>query len=240
MSSEEIKISWFGRCCFLVENGNIKILFDPYDEYFWGINLGKIPADIEIISSTWHDHGNIGASPKAMIYSYAGKDKNDSIDITGIEAMEDRGTPTVVFNVKVGPFSITNFADFGPDQEGLFIKNLKEEDKEILKSTNIAFIRPSIDEQGIHNECALNYCDPTIIIPEHYFPVSFIEKQIPENEKENFLKPNIVVDEMIQEFKYPVMEIDDYSITISKDSISRDKILFKLLKIHPQVKYNLN
>jgi hypothetical protein len=181
----------------LVETDSNKILFDPYDTYC-KVDIGIIPADIIISSSTWHDHGHIGCSPKAYICTYPGKDTNPfNIDIFGIETKEGRGTPTVIFNLKLGPFSITNFADFGQEQD------FSTDDINIIKSTNIAFIR-----SDDHYDLALKYCQPKIIFPEHYFPRSFINDQVEEDEKENFLQPNIAVDKMIATSGYPLKEID--------------------------------
>jgi len=245
MKNEKIKITWFGRCCFLVEINKKKVLFDPYDTYC-KVNIGIIEANILLSSSSWHDHGHIGASPNAWIFTYPGSEENSGFQITGIEAKENRGTPTVIFNLKYNSFSITNFADFGPEQEESFNKSLSQADRKILSETNIAFIRPDIvgDEikvygDNIHNENALKYCNPSVIFPEHYFAESFIQEQVEENQKENFLKPNIIVSEMIDIFKYPVKEINDCCVEIKESEITTGKVFYKFLKLHPQVKYQL-
>jgi hypothetical protein len=224
-----MKITWFGRCCFLVEIDRKKVLFDPYDTYC-NVDIGTIPADILVSSSTWHDHGHIGASPKAFIYTYPGYYSNSGFEIVGIESKETRGTPTVIFNLKFGPYSITNFADFGKDQD------FSDNDKSVFKSTNIAFIRSSVDENGIHNEFAIKYCQPNIIFPEHYFPRSFVDKQVIEGEKEKFLQPNIIVDEMIKMFGYPITDIDSYETEIKVGDLNSKKLI-RFLKLHPQVGY---
>jgi len=241
MDENTLNISWYGRCCFLVNHKKISILIDPYDAYC-GVDIGSIEADILVSSSTWHDHGHIGASPKAHIYSYPGEYEHNGISITGIEAKEDRGTPTVIFNIKVGPFSITNYADFGPLQKNEFDENLTPKQKVVLESTNIAFIRPSIAGDKIqkvnkHNEIALDYCNPSIIFPEHYFPTSFINQHVPDNLRQDFLLPNTVVDEMIRNFnQYSLKEINDNHVTINKADLGSKKI-YKFLSIHSQVKY---
>jgi len=234
----KVQITWFGRCCFLVEIDNKKVLFDPYDT-FCNVDIGMIEADILLSSSSWHDHGHIGASPKAHIYTYPGRYENLGFLITGVEAKETRGSPTVVFNLKYNSFSITNFADFGQDQD------FSSEDKLIIESTNIAFIRPSVVGndikkfgENIHDEKALKYCQPAVIIPEHYFPKSFINDQVVESKKEGFLKPNVIVDEMVENFKYPIKEINNYSIQASDTELFSKNILYKMLKIHPQVKFD--
>lgn len=237
----KININWFGRCCFLVELNNKKVLFDPYDKYC-NVDIGIIDADILISSSTWHDHGHIGASPKAWIFTYPGIFENSGFIITGIKSKENRGTPNVIFNLRYGDISITNFADLGAKDDELFNKNLTLEQKAVLQSTNIAFIRPSIvgdevTDNNIHNETALKYCNPQVIFPEHYFPESFIQEQVPDSKKADFLRPNIIVDEMIRKFNYPVDLINDFQITIDSEAFKNTRKIIKFLKLNPQAKY---
>lgn len=237
---EKLKISWYGRCCFLVEVGGKKILFDPYDT-FCNVDIGIIDADILISSSTWHDHGHIGASPKAHIYTYPGVYKKDNVTITGIEALEDRGSPTVIFNVKVGPFSITNFADFGPEQKNTFDKYANKEQLDVLMSTNIAFVRPSIKDSDatvhVHDEIFFDYSKPAILISEHYFPKSFINGSIPEDERDHHNSAEAITEELIANTGYPIEEVSSYQAEIGKDDL-QNKRLVKFLNIHPQVRYS--
>lgn len=237
--NESLKITWYGRCCFLVDTGVKKVLFDPYDAYC-NVDIGFIEADILISSSTWHDHGHIGASPKAFIISYPGVYEKDRIKITGIEALEDRGSPTVIFNVKVGEFSITNFADFGPEQKEHFNKHVTQENLDIIRSTNIAMARASVigdpTADHVHDEIFLEYCQPAIIIPEHYFPESFIKQHVSEDQKQNFLTPNSIIDEMVKNIGYAVKEISSYHTEISKNDLN-SKFVVKFNDLHPQVQY---
>ncbi len=236
-----VPITWYGRCCFFVELNGKRILFDPYDMYC-NVDIGRIDADILISSSTWHDHGHIGASPHAWVCTYPGAYEHDGLTITGIEAKESRGTPTVVFNVRYGSISITNFADLGAEHDEEFDRSLTPEARTILQSTTIAFMRASIigdqvADHNTHNETILKYCAPAIIFPEHYFPPSFIEEQVPESEKQKFLQPNVIVDEMVHVLGYPVEEVDDCSVTIDAEATRGAKKLYKLRRLHPQVRY---
>jgi hypothetical protein len=226
------KISWFGRCCFLVEIENKKILFDPYDKYC-NVDIGYIETDILISSSTWHDHGHIGVSPQAHIITYPGIEEHDGMIVTGIEAKENRSTPTVVFNLKYKDVSITNFADLGSEHIEEFEHNLTPAQRQILGSTSIAFVRPNT----IHRDPALRYCQPKIIFPEHYFPRKWIEQHVPDAKKSDFLEPNNAVDEMLEGMALPVVTINDYMIEIDTEKIKNVKQIFQLLELHPQVKY---
>jgi len=237
---ESLKISWYGRCCFLIEREGRRVLFDPYD-LFCKVDIGLIEADILISSSSWHDHGHVGASPGAWIYSYPGRYENGEIQITGVEAKEDRGTPTVVFNVRWGKFSVTNFADMGPVEEDFFEKGLSDIDRRILGTTNIAFMRPMIEgreisELNAHNEIAQKYCSANIIFPEHYFPLSFIEEEVEEDKRESFREAYTIVKEMPEAVRYRVKAIDDYQVSITETDLN-DKHFFEFTRLHPQVKY---
>ncbi len=240
MEKDEITISWYGRCCFLVQLGDKKVLFDPYD-MFCNVDIGLIDSDILLSSSTWHDHGHIGASPGSWIFSYPGQYENHDIKITGIESKEDRGTPNVIFNIQHHGFSITNFADFGPTQEKYFDSNITKNEIAVLKSTNIAFVRAMIErdkvgENNIHNENFLKYCSPRIIIPEHFLPRDFIDKQIPKEQRERFEPANIMIDELPEAIGYPLTEIESYQVTINNDALNK-RVIYRFMKLHPQVEY---
>lgn len=237
---KNITISWYGRCCFLVELGGKKVLFDPYD-LFCNVDIGLIDSDMLLSSSTWHDHGHIGASPDSLIYSYPGSYENAGIKITGIESKEDRGTPNIIFNVQYQNFSITNFADFGPTQIKYFDAHVSDTEKRVLQSTNIAFVRPmiereSVGEHNIHNENFLQYCTPNIVIPEHYHPRDFITTQIPEDRRHKFEPANVLVDELPKTIGYPLEEVDDYHKQLGNE-IQQRKSLLRFMKLHPQVRY---
>ncbi len=234
-----LRISWYGRCCFLVEIEAITVLFDPYDQ-FCNVDIGFIDSNILLTSSTWHDHGHIGASPNAWVYSYPGEYEHSGIKITGIESREDRGTPNIIFNIQHQGFSITNFADFGPTQETYFDSRITESELNCLRSTNIAFVRAMIErdtvgEANVHNDNFLKYCSPNIVIPEHYHPRGFIHKQIPEALWGNFEPANVVVDELPGSIGYPLEEINDYQMDVSGEFSTKN--VFRFMQLHPQVKY---
>jgi hypothetical protein len=200
-------------------------LFDPYDR-FCNVDMGLVDAEILITSSTWHDHGHIGAAPGAWIFSYPGKYSHKGLDIYGMEVKEERGSPTVVFNVRYQDVSLTNFADMGIYKDDIFTN----EQLKILQDTNTAFLRSG-------HEKVLNYCHPKIIIPEHFFPGEFIKEQIPVNNREDFENQNSELEKMIAKLGYPVEEVNDYKYSIDEFGLPETKIL-KLAKIHPQVKYS--
>ena len=229
---QKIKLTWYGRCCFLIEINGKKILTDPHDS-FDGVEMGKVDADYTIISSTWHDHGHIGASPKSIILSYPGETKIDDMIITGIKTKERRGTENIIFNIKTKDYSITNFADLGDEKS---MENLSTEDLKIIASTNIAFVRPNPlnpDSEISCGELALKYCNPKILIPHHYYPTEFL-KRTPELDKASLCLD--WVENMLGRLDYKKENIDGYELEMDiNDFNEKTTLLFS--DIHSQVVY---
>ncbi len=227
----KIKLTRYGHCCFLIEIADKKILIDPYDEFI-NANIGKIDADYLLISSVAHDHWNIAVSPYAYTYHEEWSTVLDNnIKITGIMTKEYRGTNNLIYNIKVWKYSITNFADLGDVKS---LEMLSKSDKNILSSTNIAFVRPNMisSEWNISWwELALTVCDPKIIIPHHFFPNNFIEDK-------NILKERLaylpLVEDMINKLMYKKKNIDGYSLEIDLDKCD-DNMAILFSDIHPQV-----
>ncbi len=230
---EKIKLTWYGRCCFLIGIKDTKILIDPHDQ-FDGVYMGTVDANHTLISSVAHDHGHIGASPYSLTHHEIGsKTLEGNIKITGIMTKESRETSNLVYNLQADNFSITCFADLGDPQA---LENLPQEDKKILRSTNIAFIRPNQilhEFEVISGELALRYCDPQIIIPYHFYPAKFIER----NEGLKKALPYLTwTESMIEKLTYKKKQIDGYEVEINLDDYnSKTAILFS--DIHPQVVY---
>lgn len=229
----KVKLTWYGRCCFLIEINGKKFLTDPHDS-FDGVDMGQVEADYTLSSSSWHDHGHIGAAPKSIIITEPGVMQIDDITITGIATKETRGTKNVIFNIKVGNFSISNFADLGNSES---MQQLSPEELEIINSTNVAMIRPNpitLESDFSCGELALQFCQPKIIIPHHFYPEKFVSRV---NAPSNMLDYLPLVDEMIEKLAYKKQIIDGYSFEINLDDYS-EKTALLFGDVHPQVKYN--
>ena len=53
-----IKITWFGHAMFLIENPNVKLVTDPFDEQV-GYPVPKLDADVVLVSHEHFDHNNV-------------------------------------------------------------------------------------------------------------------------------------------------------------------------------------
>lgn len=230
---KKIKLTWYGRCCFLIEINGKRILIDPHDQ-FDGVYMGLVEADHTLISSVAHDHGHIAASLKSLTHHEVDSELLEgNIEITGIMTKESRGTSNLIYNIKVDNFSITCFADLGDPKS---IDKLPRKNKDIIESTNIAFIRPNqiLHEPDVSSgELALRYCDPQIIIPYHFYPAKFIERTEELKKASQYL---IWVENMIEKLSYKKQQLDGYEAEISlADYDTKTAILFS--DIHPQVVY---
>lgn len=227
------KITWYGRCCFLIKLDKISITIDPHDT-FDNIDMGFVKTNYTLISSTWHDHGHIGATPKAIILSEPGVYKiSKDITITGILTKENRGSKNVIFNIKSKDCSITNFADLGDLN---YLKELSSKEKKILNTTTIAFARAN-KIPGSNNlssiDLALKSCNPSVLIPHHYYPQNFIKKlkgSLKSNATKTLKKHFLVFNKT----NYTPKHINDFKTTINTNKKDRHILLFN--DIHPQVK----
>lgn len=228
---DSVKLTWYGRCCFLIEINSKKILIDPHD-HFDDIYMGEVAADYLLTSSVAHDHGNIAASVKAYTYGDAGiHELENDIIVTGISSKESRGSSNVIFNIQAGGLSITNFADWGEPES---IQQFSKEELNVLQSTNIAFVRPNLilHEEGVRaGELALRVCNPQAMIIHHFYPESFITESGADVKMLAYLPQ---VSELISRISYKPVEIKEYSSDITLSKI-KEKTAFTFAKIHPQV-----
>ena len=226
-------MTWYGRCCFLIEVNGVKILTDPHDTSD-SVDMGIVKADYVLISSTWHDHGHIGASPFAIVISEPGNYKlPNNITVSGIETKENRGTKNIIFNIKWGKYSITNFADLGDPKYLQKISNCK---KKTLASTTIMLARPNpvLKTSLTSIDLSLKSCDPKILIPHHYYPPVF-SKRTKGKLSKNLLKSYKQVDIALKKLKYTKKDIKGSSTTISLNDY-KEKTALMFQDMHKQVK----
>ena len=139
----------------------------------------------------------------------------------------------VLLNLVFLNLSITNFADLG-DLKSL--ENLSQEEREILESTDIAFLRPnkiSDDTEATSGDLALKTCEPQIIIPHHFYPKKFIDKEGELKKMSPYLK---WTENMVEKLAYKRQQIDSYSTEIDLDEF-KEKTAILFSDIHPQVSY---
>ncbi len=230
----KVKITWYGRCCFLIEMKEKRFLIDPHDD-FDSVFMGTVRSDYTLISSTWHDHGNIGASPRAVIVSEPGVTEVGDFVITGVETKDSKGMRNIVFNIRHSEASVTNFADLGDPKS---LEKISFKDAEVLGSTDIAFVRPNMvpQEPDITSaELALRVCNPKIIIPHHFYPEKFIQRVGAPKEMSNYYRPQI--ENMLERISYKKTVIDGYAAEVDLEEC-KEKTVILFSDIHAQVAYS--
>ncbi len=236
MNQKSYKIEWFGHCAFLFTYRGIRFLFDPYDS-FQNIIIGKIESDYLLISSTWHDHGNIDASPQAHILSYEGGfDFDKGFKIYGTLVHESRGSQTVIFTILFDDgMCVTNFADWG-DIDGK--SKMNEKSRDIISKTKIAFMRINyidLEKELYCYDLALSVSKPSIVIPEHYYPEAFIQRELPLEKRNGYSQKLKQVKKMTERIGYPHKVVSGFAFEESK--LPSDPIFLEFSDISPQVKY---
>lgn len=235
-----MKITWYGHNCYRIENDGISFLIDPYDQ-FRSIDLGVIPADYLLMSSTWHDHGNIAASPKAHVIHEPGFQKLNGFKVWGIEGKEGRGSSTIIHCVQFDDgVCFTNFGDWG-DRDGL--ARLSERERSILAGTDIAFARFNSVDNKNNLRCfdlAYQASAPKIIIPTHYFPISFFNKYPPQPQKQDDRYGKVFglnhMQRRMRGLGYALYWVDSHTFGFSLANLRKENMMVTFNYIHPQVK----
>lgn len=238
MNTYSFNIEWFGHCCYKLEYKGIVFLIDPYDT-FMNIDLGVIDADYLLSSSSWHDHGHIGASPKSHILTYPGVyDFGKDFIVYGLKTFESRGSENTIFTVEFEDgFCFTNFADWG-DEDG--VKKLTKEERNILEKTVVCFTRINDinTEKDIYCfDLPLHVCKPSLIFPEHYYPESFVTEHLPEDRVQGYLNKLNLLKTMQHKIGYNVEKVNDFRANI--EFRLDEKRFIEFLKISPQVNFKI-
>jgi hypothetical protein len=198
------------------------------------VDMGKVKANYTLISSSWHDHGHIGAAPNSIIFSEPGTYKiDDNIVISGIETKENRGTRNVIFNIVWREYSITNFADLG---DAKYLTKLSKADKQLLAKTNIAFARPNMVTGTTFSSInlALKACVPKVLIPHHYYPTKFVDR-LHGQLKTNARKAYVELKKTIDSLHYPQISVTGHKKAINLNNFESPSLLL-FEDIHHQVK----
>lgn len=168
-----MKIIWHGQSLFEVitlpkQNGEIKIVIDPFDESL-GLRVPKLNADILLTSHQHYDHSNIKAvSGEPFLIDGPGEYEVKGTYIKGISAFHDdslgkeRGKITI-FTIETEEMKICHLSDFGQ-------KELTEKQLEEIGEVNILMIPVG----GVYTISAreaaaiIKQIEPQIVIPMHY------------------------------------------------------------------------
>ena len=168
-----MKITWKGQSCFEIvtkKRGQplTSVVIDPFSEDI-GLKLGKLTADILLITHSHFDHNNVkGVLGNPFLITGPGEYEIKRVFIKGIPAFHDkekgknRGKITI-YTIETGGLSLCHLGDLGQTE-------LTSEQIEQIGEVDILMI-PIGGHYTISAKEALkimSQIEPKIIIPMHY------------------------------------------------------------------------
>ncbi len=162
-----MKIRWFGHSCFLVTSGDIKIVFDPFDNTV-GYPLPQVEANLVVVSHDHFDHNNVSVvQGHPEIIKKPGVYEKDGIKIEIFSTFHDevggkkRGKNNVA-RLELEEMSLIHTGDLGiipPDEE---LSSWKPVDILLLPVGGV-FTIDAREAQKLVPKLS-----PRIVIPMHY------------------------------------------------------------------------
>lgn len=167
-------IQWFGQSCFKVQtkpgpNGEVTVIFDPFDSSKLGLSLPKLTADVVAVTHDHHDHNNVAAvSGEYFLVKGAGEYEAKQTFIYGLPGWHDdsqgseRGT-NVMYLLESEGLSVAHLGDIGQLQ-------LTDDQLEYLEGVDILLIPVggNYTVNGKQAQGLVNQIEPRIVIPMHY------------------------------------------------------------------------
>jgi len=167
-------IQWFGQSCFKVQtkpgpNGEVAVIFDPFDSSKVGLSLPKLTADVVAITHDHFDHNHLAAiSGDYFLINGPGEYEAKQTFIYGITGWHDntqgseRGSNTMYLLESEG-ISLAHLGDIGQDA-------LTDSQLEYLEGVDVLMI-PVGGNYTVNAKQAIelvNQIEPRIVIPMHY------------------------------------------------------------------------
>lgn len=106
---ESLKLKMLGHACFLLDDGDARLVIDPYDDAT-GYPPLRVSADMLLMSHGHHDHNfaeGVTLSGKPEPFSYK------TVDTFHDDAGGAQRGPNKVFIVQAGGFSVCHLGDLG-------------------------------------------------------------------------------------------------------------------------------
>lgn len=167
-------IQWFGQSCFKIitkpgSNGEVSVIFDPFDTSKLGLSLPKLAGDVVAITHDHFDHNHLAAvSGDYFLVNGPGEYEAKQTFIYGIPGWHDdnqgadRGANTMYLLESEG-VSVAHLGDIGQ-------ATLTDTQLEYLEGADVLLI-PVGGNYTVGAKQAIelvNQIEPRIVIPMHY------------------------------------------------------------------------
>ena len=167
-------IEWFGQACVEVRtkpgpNGEVTVVFDPFDPKQLGLPLPKLTADILAVTHGHFDHNYTeGVGGEYTLIDGPGEYEVKQTFLYGIPGYHDaqggkeRGALTMYLLESEG-ISLAHLSDIGQ-------KELTSEQLELLEGVDVLFVPVggtyTVDAKQAHE--LVSQIEPRIVIPMHF------------------------------------------------------------------------
>jgi len=199
-----VKITWFGHACFLIETSDLRILTDPFDSSV-GYKVPNVIADIVTESHQHFDHNaHRLIKGKFELVKDPGPHQFKNVKITGIKTFHDsesgakRGQ-NIVFVFEIEGFRIVHLGDLGHLPSSAQVEQIKPADILLLPVGGTFTIGPSEAKK------VLDQIVPHVAIPMHFrtkyirFDIAPVEEFTKLCENVKYIGSNILeIDEQIK------------------------------------------
>ncbi len=163
-----VKVTWLGHSFFLFEDGEVKLLTDPYGEGI-GYPLPEVSADVVLVSHGHHDHNNVAmvkGDPEVLEEAPAPRTVK-GLSVRGIETAhddkggEERGA-NWVFAWEMGGIAFVHMGDIGHIPSAAQAEAIGRPDVLFQPVGGIY----TLDAAGAAK--CVRLLNPRIVIPMHY------------------------------------------------------------------------
>ena len=111
-------VTWFGHACFLVSDGETRVLTDPFNEAV-GYPVPSVETDVVLVSHDHFDHANAGAvKGSPVVFRTPGTHEAHRLRFAGVPTFHDdsggaqRGK-NVIFRWEMGTMLLAHCGDLG-------------------------------------------------------------------------------------------------------------------------------
>lgn len=200
-----MEIIYLGYSCFKIRGRNTSIIIDPYSSDASNFKLGKVTADIVLVTHNHEGHNNVaGVSENPFVVRGPGEYEIKGVRIFGLPTFHDKEEgktkgKNTIYQVTIDGINILHCGDLG--------HILPEKIVEELDDINIIMV-PIGGNSTITSKEALETVsdlEPSVVIPMHYATIGNGDKKSAE------------VDDFIKELGEEIKPVE--KLVVSKDKL---------------------
>ena len=181
-----VKVTWFGHSCFLFDDGQTRVLTDPFNEAV-GYPVPHVEADVVLVSHGHADHANVGAvKGSPTVIKTTGSHEARGIRFRGVATWHDdaggskRG-PNIVFTWEMGGLRFAHCGDLGDLLTEQQVQAVGKVDVLCIPTGGFFTIDPE------HAKLVVEQLKPRVVFPMHYLSDALSPDRFPLARVDQFL-----------------------------------------------------